>query len=118
MQFTFTVTATSASTVLESDRQFNLNVRFAPEYRNSIDKIRNINVGYTTPSGATAYIPLSELATVSQQKYKNIVDAWGGWGLFQELLGALKPVADKHRVGIAAPLAIARRTSLSMATGS
>jgi cobalt-zinc-cadmium resistance protein CzcA len=56
---------TSASTVLESDRQFNLNVRFAPEYRNSIDKIRNINVGYTTPSGATAYIPLSELATVS-----------------------------------------------------
>jgi aryl-alcohol dehydrogenase-like predicted oxidoreductase len=43
-----------------------------------------------------------ELATVSQQKYKNMIDAWGGWGLFQELLGVLKRVADKHGVGIAA----------------
>jgi aryl-alcohol dehydrogenase-like predicted oxidoreductase len=43
-----------------------------------------------------------ELATVSQQKYKNMIDAWGGWDLFQQLLGALKRVADKHRVGIAA----------------
>jgi aryl-alcohol dehydrogenase-like predicted oxidoreductase len=43
-----------------------------------------------------------ELHTVSQQKYKNMIDAWGGWVLFQELLAALKPIADKHRVGIAA----------------
>jgi aryl-alcohol dehydrogenase-like predicted oxidoreductase len=43
-----------------------------------------------------------ELTTVSQQKYKNMIDAWGGWDLFQQLLGALKRVADKHRVGIAA----------------
>ncbi len=43
-----------------------------------------------------------DLATVSQQKYKNMIDAWGGWALFQELLGALKPIADKHGVGIAA----------------
>jgi aryl-alcohol dehydrogenase-like predicted oxidoreductase len=42
-----------------------------------------------------------DLATVSQQKYKNMIDAWGGWSLFQELLRALKPVADKHGVGIA-----------------
>ncbi|MFI4949273.1 MAG: aldo/keto reductase [Alphaproteobacteria bacterium] len=44
----------------------------------------------------------SDLATVSQQKYKNMIDAWGGWELFQGLLGALKPIADKHGVGIAA----------------
>jgi aryl-alcohol dehydrogenase-like predicted oxidoreductase len=44
----------------------------------------------------------SELATVSQQKYKNMIDAWGGWGLFQELLAALKPAADRHGAGIAA----------------
>jgi len=56
---------TSAGTILEGDRQFNLNVRFAPQYRDSIDKIRNIPVGYTTASGATAYIPLGELAKVS-----------------------------------------------------
>ena len=43
-----------------------------------------------------------DLETVSQQKYKNMIDAWGGWPLFQELLRALKPVADKHGVDIAA----------------
>jgi aryl-alcohol dehydrogenase-like predicted oxidoreductase len=43
----------------------------------------------------------SELNTASLQKYKNIIDAWGGWALFQELLAALKPVADKHHVSIA-----------------
>ena len=43
----------------------------------------------------------SELGTASSQKYKNMIDAWGGWNLFQELLAALEPIADKHRVGIA-----------------
>jgi aryl-alcohol dehydrogenase-like predicted oxidoreductase len=42
-----------------------------------------------------------ELTTASLQKYKQMIDAWGGWGLFQELLAALKRVADKHAVGIA-----------------
>jgi aryl-alcohol dehydrogenase-like predicted oxidoreductase len=41
------------------------------------------------------------LTTASLRKYKQMVDAWGGWGLFQELLSALKHVADKHRVSIA-----------------
>ena len=31
-----------------------------------------------------------------------MIDAWGGWALFQDLLAAAKRVADKHRVGIAA----------------
>jgi aryl-alcohol dehydrogenase-like predicted oxidoreductase len=43
----------------------------------------------------------SELDTASLRKYKNMLDAWGGWALFQELLPALKTIADKHRVGIA-----------------
>jgi len=43
----------------------------------------------------------SALNTASLQKYKQMVDAWGGWGLFQELLRALKQVADKHGVSIA-----------------
>jgi aryl-alcohol dehydrogenase-like predicted oxidoreductase len=43
----------------------------------------------------------AELNTASLQKYKNMIDAWGGWGLFQELLAALKRIADKHRVSIA-----------------
>ncbi len=54
-----------ATSVLEGDRQFDLVVRYTPEYRDNIDEIRSIKVGYTTASGANAYIPLSELATIS-----------------------------------------------------
>jgi len=54
-----------ASEVLEGDRQFDLVVRYTPEYRDSIGNIRNIKVAYTTASGANAYIPLSELATIT-----------------------------------------------------
>jgi aryl-alcohol dehydrogenase-like predicted oxidoreductase len=43
----------------------------------------------------------SSLETVSLQKYKRMVDAWGGWALFQELLAVLKDVASRHRVSIA-----------------
>jgi aryl-alcohol dehydrogenase-like predicted oxidoreductase len=41
------------------------------------------------------------LTTASLRKYKQMLDAWGGWGLFQELLGVLKHVADKHHVSLA-----------------
>src|SRR5271155_6133510 len=52
---------TVASTVLESDRQFNLTVRLAPGYRDSIEAISAVPVAYQTPAGTTAYIPLREL---------------------------------------------------------
>jgi heavy metal efflux system protein len=55
---------TVATTLLEADRQFNVTVRAAPEFRNSIDAIRNLKVGYQTPNG-NAYIPLSELAAIT-----------------------------------------------------
>jgi len=54
-----------ATSVLEGDRQFNLVVRYTPEYRDSIEKIHNIKVAYQTSSGANAYIPLSDLATIT-----------------------------------------------------
>ena len=41
-----------------------------------------------------------EINTTSLRKYKQMVDAWGGWGLFQELLNTLKTIADKHQVSI------------------
>jgi cobalt-zinc-cadmium resistance protein CzcA len=56
---------TVATTVLEGDRQFPLAVRYAPESRDTIEKIRSIKVGYATPGGANAYVPLSELARIS-----------------------------------------------------
>jgi aryl-alcohol dehydrogenase-like predicted oxidoreductase len=42
-----------------------------------------------------------ELNTASLQKYRNMIDAWGGWALFQELLAVVKPIADKHGASIA-----------------
>ena len=56
---------TQASTILEGDRQFALTVRLAPDYRDSLEDIRNIKVAYTSPNGSTAYIPLSELANIT-----------------------------------------------------
>ena len=41
-----------------------------------------------------------ELNTASLQKYKNMIDTWGGWTLFQELLAGLKEIADKHQASI------------------
>ena len=43
----------------------------------------------------------SRLDTLSLQKYKNMIDVWGGWELFQELLAALDQIAKKHEVSIA-----------------
>jgi heavy metal efflux system protein len=54
-----------ATTVLEADRQFDCVVRYAPEYRDSINRIRDLKVAYTSIAGGDAYIPLSELATIT-----------------------------------------------------
>jgi cobalt-zinc-cadmium resistance protein CzcA len=56
---------TEASTILEGERRFSLIVRLAPEYRNSLDAARNLKVGFQTASGANAYVPLRELATIT-----------------------------------------------------
>jgi aryl-alcohol dehydrogenase-like predicted oxidoreductase len=44
---------------------------------------------------------ITELNTASLRKYKKMIDAWGGWNLFQELLLILKRIAQKHNVDIA-----------------
>ena len=43
----------------------------------------------------------AELNTASLGKYKQMIDAWGGWELFQRLLSSLRTVADKHEATIA-----------------
>ena len=55
----------NATTLLEADRQFGVVVRLAPQYRSNIESVRNVKVAYQTPTGLNAYIPLSELATIS-----------------------------------------------------
>jgi hypothetical protein len=48
----------------------------------------------TQPSAA-------ELDTLSLRKYMRMIQAWGGWNLFHELLMVLKKSAQKHIVNIA-----------------
>ena len=43
----------------------------------------------------------SDLDTLSLQKYKNMIDTWGGWNLFQELLLVLDEIGKKHNTSIA-----------------
>jgi heavy metal efflux system protein len=56
---------TTATTVLEGDRQFSLAVRLDPKYRRSIDDIRTVKVAYQTPAGTNGYVPLSEIAEIT-----------------------------------------------------
>ena len=43
----------------------------------------------------------ADLTTSSLQKYKNMIDIWGGWELFQELLEVLNKISQKHNCSIA-----------------
>lgn len=43
----------------------------------------------------------AELDTLSLRKYKQMIDAWGGWNLFQKLLLTLESIAQKYDVSIA-----------------
>lgn len=56
---------TIATTVLEGDRQFAVTLRAQENQRDSVEKIGDIKIGYQTPGGPTAYIPLRELATIT-----------------------------------------------------
>jgi aryl-alcohol dehydrogenase-like predicted oxidoreductase len=51
--------------------------------------------------GKTQSPSTTELNTLSLRKYKQMIDAWGGWGLFQELLSTLNRIAKKYNVSIA-----------------
>ncbi|MBR1218101.1 efflux RND transporter permease subunit [Bradyrhizobium sp. U87765 SZCCT0131] len=56
---------TSATNLLEGDRQFSVVVRLDRAYRDNLDQVGDIKVGYANASGGTAYIPLRELATIT-----------------------------------------------------
>lgn len=74
----------AATSVLEGDRQFNVVVRYTPEYRDSIEKIANIRVAYQTNEERNAYIPLKELATIS-------LDTGASW-IYHESMQRFIPV--------------------------
>jgi heavy metal efflux system protein len=56
---------TVATTVLEADRQFGVNVRLAPQFRDQLATVAKIKVATPNGNGGNAYIPLSELANIT-----------------------------------------------------
>lgn len=42
-----------------------------------------------------------QLTTASLRKYRNMINAWGSWRQFQELLQTLQAIADRHQVSLA-----------------
>ena len=58
--------------------------------------------GFLSEKYLNAFEPTrAELTTSSLQKYHNMINAWGGWKLFQELLSTLSAIAKKHDSSIA-----------------
>ncbi len=59
---------TVVTMVLEGDRQYGLSVRYAAGNRIDIQNVRDLRIGYTTTGtggGATSYIPLRDIATIT-----------------------------------------------------
>ena len=56
---------TTATTLLEADRQFSVVVRLPAEYRSSLESVDKVKVALATPAGTNAYIPLNEFANIS-----------------------------------------------------
>jgi heavy metal efflux system protein len=54
-----------ATEVLEGDRQFDLVVRYPRRYRDSIRKIRDLEIAYPAGNGAAGYVPLQAVASIS-----------------------------------------------------
>jgi cobalt-zinc-cadmium resistance protein CzcA len=56
---------TTATTLLEGDRQFSVAVRLPAEYRSSLAAVGNVKVAVANSGGTNAYIPLNELANIT-----------------------------------------------------
>jgi cobalt-zinc-cadmium resistance protein CzcA len=56
---------TVATELLEADRQFNVNVRLAREYRKDVATVENIKVAAQTAGGVNSYVPLRQLADIT-----------------------------------------------------
>ena len=57
--------------------------------------------GFFSPDWLGKPEPFEPLGNRSLTKYKLIIEDFGGWPLFQELLAAMKSAADKHGVTVA-----------------
>jgi cobalt-zinc-cadmium resistance protein CzcA len=98
---------TVASTLLEGDRQFNITVRLADQYRKTLESVGDVRVGYTNAAGTNSYIPLRELTTTtldngaayiyheSSQRFIPIKFTTRGRDLGSTVLEAKRRIAEK-----------------------
>jgi heavy metal efflux system protein len=56
---------TTATTLLEGDRQFAVVVRLPAQFRSSLEAVGSVKVATASAGGANAYIPLNELADIT-----------------------------------------------------
>lgn len=56
---------TVATMVQEGEKQFGLSVRLLTDERNSIEKVKNLRIGFSTSNGGNGYIPLKDIATIT-----------------------------------------------------
>jgi cobalt-zinc-cadmium resistance protein CzcA len=63
----------SATTVLESDRQFDLAVRYPASFRDSVSKIGDLTVAAQNPAGGSVYVPLRALASIKIQTGPSLI---------------------------------------------
>ena len=91
--------ARSATTLLEGDRQFNVTVRLAPKYRDNIEAVGDIKVGYQTPTGTTAYIPLRELADITLDTGASYIYHESNAALHSDQVQRARPRPRQHRRG-------------------
>ncbi len=78
-------------------------IPFCLKYNISILAYESVSGGLVSERylGRTQQPSTADLDTLSLRKYKKMIDAWGGWALFQELLTTLKRIAQKYNVSIA-----------------
>lgn len=93
-----------------SDRNFPIIVRLAPEYRRNLEAIRHIGIGATIASGGTVPIPLIDVADVrlvsgasfvyreQQERYIPVKFSVRGRDLGTTVLEAQQKVADQVRL--------------------
>jgi aryl-alcohol dehydrogenase-like predicted oxidoreductase len=76
-------------------------VRFCGEHGIHLLAYGSLGGGFLTERYLDRPEPGPPLANRSLVKYRLVIDAFGGWERFQDLLGTLAPIACRHDVGIA-----------------
>jgi len=98
----FTPVSNQVQYSILDQRAENLMVPFCQEHEIKILAYGVLLGGFFSEKYLKADEPTrADLDTASLQKYYNMIQEWGGWELFQELLDTLHTISKKHNCSIA-----------------